>query len=110
MVDAMGKALNHQLLNKALAFFPGSYRVLVNKSEKSVDVTAAQTAEAHTGSLAVEGAGADYYYVTDKTGNSLNHNQKNKALSFFAGEYNVKLGENSSLASVAAGQTTRVKF
>ena len=108
--DTMGKPLNHNHLNKALSFFPGSYRVQVNKSEKAVDVAAAQAAEVQTGSLMVEGTGSDYYYVTDKTGNSLNHNSLNKALSFFPGEYNIKLGQGTRTASVEAGQTTRVKF
>jgi len=108
--DSVGKQLNHQTINTALAFFPGSYRVLVNKSERSIEITAAQTVETQTGSLMVEGTGSDYYYVSDKTGNALNHNALNKALSFFPAEYNVKLGQNTRSASVEAGQTTRVQF
>jgi len=108
--DSLGKQLNHQTLNRALAFFPGAYRVLVNKSERSFEIAAAQTVEAQTGSLMVEGTGPDYYYVSDKTGNALNHNTLNKALSFFPAEYNVKLGQSSRSASVEAGQTARVKF
>lgn len=110
VIDSTGTALNHQGINKPLSFLPGSYRVRVNQSEKPVEVAAAQTAELQTGSLTVEGAGADYYYVTDKAGTSLNHQSVNKALSFFPGEYNVKAGQNSRVASVEAGQATRVKF
>ena len=108
--DAVGKQLNHQTIGKALAFFSGSYRVQVNKSERSVEIAAAQIVEIQTGSLMVEGAGSDYYYVSDKTGNALNHNTVNKALSFFPAEYNVKLGQNTRPASVEAGQATLVKF
>lgn len=108
--DSVGKQLNHQTINKALAFFPGSYRVQVNKSERSIEIAAAQTVDVQTGSLTVEGAGSDYYYVSDKTGNALNHNALNKALSFFPAEYNVKLGQNTRSASVEAGQATLVKF
>ncbi len=108
--DSLGKALNHQTINKPLAFLPGTYRVAVNKSEKSVVIVAAQTTEAQTGSLMVEGAGDTYYYVSDKTGNALNHNALNKALSFFPAEYAVKLGQDTRPAAVEAGQTTRVKF
>lgn len=110
VTDSTRKPLNHRTINKALAFFPGSYRVLVNKTEKTVDIAAAQTLEAQTGSLMVEGAGSDYYYVTGQTGDALNHNSLNEALSFFPAEYTVKLGENARSASVNAGQTTRVKF
>jgi hypothetical protein len=109
VIDSAGKPLSHQSINKTLAFFPGSYRVLVNKTEKTVDVAAAQTVETQTGSLVVEAAGSDYYYVSDKTGNALSHNSVNKALSFFPAEYNVKLGQTTRPASVEAGQTTRVK-
>jgi 6,7-dimethyl-8-ribityllumazine synthase len=109
VTDSAGKALSHQSINKTLAFLPGNYRVLVNKTEKTVDIPAAQTVEAQTGSLVVEGTGSDYYYVSDKTGNALSHNSLNKALSFFPAEYNVKLGETTRSASVEAGQTTRVK-
>lgn len=108
--DAAGNALNHQSLNKALAFFPGTYRVQVNKSEATAQVAAAQTVELQTGSLMVEGAGSDYYYVLDKTGGALNHNTLNKALSFFPAGYTVKLGQNTRPADVVAGQTTKIRF
>lgn len=108
--DSVGKQLNYQTLNKTLAFFPGSYRVLVNKTEKTVDVVAAQTVEAQTGSLMVEGTGSDYYYVSDKSGNPLNYSSLNKALSFFPAEYAVKLGQSSRTASVTPGQTVSVNF
>lgn len=108
--DSLGKQLNYQSLNKALAFFSGGLRIRVNNTEIAAEVVAGEIREYVTGSLMVAGSGSEYYYVFDKTGNQLNYSSLNKALSFFPAEYTVKLGQNTHTATVNAGQTSTVTF
>ncbi len=108
--DSLGKQLNSQSLNKGLAFYPGTLRIRVNNTDMAAEVVAGESREYPTGSLVVAGSGSDYYYVFDKTGNQLNSNSMNKALSFFPGEYTVKLGQNAHPATVTAGQAITVTF
>ncbi len=104
--DTSGNALNYQVLNKALAFFPGKVQVKINNTRTVAEIVAADTTEFQTGSLMLTGVGTEYYYVLDATGNSLNYNSLNKSLSFFPSEYTVKLGQSTRKATVVAGQLT----
>ena len=108
--DSLGKQLNYQKMNQGLAFFPGTLRIRVNNTDMTAEAVPGEIREYLTGSLTVAGSGSDYYYVYDKTGNQLNYNTVSKALSFFPGEYSVKLGQNSHPATVTAGQLNTVTF
>lgn len=108
--DTDGKSLVNGSLNGSLALFPGSYRVLVNGSVKAIDVAAGQTSEGQTGSMVVEASGGTYYYVEDTAGKSLAATNLKSALSFFPGEYIVKVGDTKRPVAVEAAQTTQVKF
>jgi 6,7-dimethyl-8-ribityllumazine synthase len=110
VLDSLGQQLAYQNLNKALALFPGGYRLSVNKSESAAEVVAEQMLEAHTGSLIVEGTAGDYYYVLDRVGNQLGYNGLGKALSFFPGDYTVKFGQSQRPASLRGGQRISVRF
>ena len=108
--DIVGKQLNYQKLNNALAFFPGSYQIKVNNTVAAGDVLAGEDHVYETGSFIVKGDNPTYYYVFDKTGIQLNYNALNKPLSFFPAEYTVKLDENTRAATVTKGKETEVKF
>lgn len=110
VTDASGKELHYQQLNKPLSFFPGTYRVRVNKTERPASVTASRETEYQTGSIVATGKGADYYYVLDKSNNSLHYNTLNKPLSLFPGEYSVKVGPRVRAATVSAGKTTSLEY
>lgn len=104
VTDPSGRDLNYQSLNKPLSLFPGNFRIRLNKTEIEAKVIERQASEYQAGSLLVTGKGSGYYYVSDKADNSLNYNALNKALSFFPGEYTVKLGQSSRAATVSAGR------
>lgn len=108
--DAAGNSLNYNTLNRPLAFFPGTVRVQVNKTQMEAKVVEAQVSELQTGALVVAGKGNEHYSVSDRTGNSLNYNSLNKPLSFFPAEYSVKLREQTRTVTVTPGQTTSIEF
>lgn len=104
--DTAGHALNYQVLNKVLAFFPGKVNVSINNTLTVADVTPGDTTEFVTGSLMLTGAGTEYYYVLDEGGKQLNYNSLNKSLSFFPSQYIIRLGQSTRKATVVAGQLT----
>jgi hypothetical protein len=108
VTDALGNALNYQMLNKSLSFFPGSFHIKVNNTVMVGQVTESQTSEFGTGSLVLMGGGTQYYYVLDGTGNQLTYNSLNKSLSFFPSEYTIKVGSSTRKATVTSGQLTSV--
>jgi hypothetical protein len=110
LVDSLGVQLNYQALNKALAVFPGNFKVKVNNSVSSVRVDALQTSELTTGSLVVSGQGPEYYYVFNLADIQLNYSARGRPLSFFAAEYRVKLGEVIRQARITAGMQTSISF
>lgn len=106
VTDSLGNALNYQILNKPLAFFPGHVHVQINNTRRCTEVAAGQTIELITGSLMLRGTGNEYYYVLDSIGNALNYNSLNRSLSFFPSEYTVRLGSDTSKATVVPGTLT----
>lgn len=110
VTDASGNNLNYNTLNRPLAFFPGTVRVEINKTQKEAKVVEAQVSELETGALVVAGKGNEHYTVSDRTGNSLNYNSLNRPLSFFPAEYNVKLREQTRAVTVTPGQTASIEF
>ncbi|HET9487437.1 MAG TPA: hypothetical protein VFO54_08385 [Chryseosolibacter sp.] len=108
VTDTLGNALNYQAMNKPLAFFPGSFQVKVNNTPMRGVVAPGQITELVTGSLMLTGAGTEYYYVLDDSGNSLNYNSLNKSLSFFPSDYVVKIGGSMRKATVKPGELTTI--
>ena len=110
VLDSVGKQLGYQGLNKSMAFFPGSFRVQVNKSEATAELASSQVLELETGSLTASATGAEFFYVFDKTGGQLGYSAVNKPLAFFPGTYSVKVGQGTRSAAVTAGRTAEIKF
>ncbi len=108
--DASGTQLNYQGLNKPLAFFPNSYNVKVNGSMAAATVVAGTVSSAETGSVVVPGTGDDYYYVLDMNGTQLNYSALTKPLSFFPGEYTVRLGTATRNVKIEPGREQPVEF
>lgn len=104
--DTTGHALNYQLLNKPVAFFPGKVKVKMNNTFVIADISARDTTAFLTGSVMLMGNGTAYYYVLDENGNELNYNSLNKSLSFFPGEYILKFGETMRATTISAGAVT----
>lgn len=106
VADTLGNALNFQKLNKALAVFPGAYRIQLNNTQITGEVIAGQITELSTGCLTLTGSGDAYYYVFDDAGKQLNHTSLNRWLSFFPSDYTVKLGSSIRKATVISGKQT----
>jgi hypothetical protein len=104
-------------LNDAVELAPGTYEVAVNKTKRSVTVRAGKETVLQTGTLVVEGRGADWYSpyegkeqrVTDAPPTL------NKPIALFAGTYSVllRVGDRdvklTDSAKVVAGQRTVLK-
>lgn len=104
VLDGMNKQLNYNMLEKPLAFLPGTYPVKVNNSSMKADVVAGQLIALVTGTLLVSGLTNEYYYVLDSLGNSLNYQSLNKSLAFFPGNLEIKLNNTHLKAKVVKGE------
>ncbi len=110
MFNALGTQLAYNKLGKALSFVEGAYTAKVNNVAIPVRVDPSRTNEYQTGTLTVKGSGSDYYYVFDGNGTQLGYNKLNQALSFPAGSYSLKVGNNTRPATVTAGQAVAVNW
>jgi hypothetical protein len=108
--NALGTQLAYNKLGKALSFVEGAYTAKVNNVAIPVRVDPARTNEYQTGNLTVKGSGSEYYYVFDANGTQLGYNKLNLPLSFPAGSYSVKVGNNTRPATVTAGQAVAVNW
>jgi hypothetical protein len=106
VLDETDEQLNYNMLEKPLAFLPGTYAVKVNKTTMKAEILPGKLTELATGSVFVEGLTDEYYYVTDTVGNALNYQALNKPLSFFPGAIQIKLNNTLMRGVVSAGQTT----
>ena len=104
VLDGMNKQLNYNMLEKPLAFLPGTYQVKVNNSSMKADVVASYLTALVTGTLLVSGLTNEYYYVLDSLGNSLNYQSLNKSLAFFPGNLEIKLNNTHLKAKVVKGE------
>jgi hypothetical protein len=102
--DSSGNQLSYQTINKPLAFFPGRLTVTLNKTETKSLIAMKSMTELASGAVLVTGSGGDTYYMLDPAGNQLAYQTINKALSFFPGEYTVKLGQSTRKAQVTSGR------
>ena len=108
--DNAGTQLSSSVLGKPVSLFPGEYQVQVNKTRVPAKVESGQAVRIETGTLSVQGKGADYYYVYNTAGEQLASSQLSRPVSLAAGTYNVRLGQQSKPASITAGQKTAVTF
>ncbi len=108
--NALGTQLAYNKLGKALSFVEGAYTAKINNVAIPVRVEPSRTNEYQTGTLTVKGSGSDYYYVLDTNGTQLGYNKLNQPLSFPAGSYSVKVGNNMRPATVTAGQAVVVNW
>ena len=108
--NSTGTQLAYNKLGKALSFVEGAYSAKINNVAIPVRMDPSRTNEYQTGTLTVKGSGSDYYYVFDGNGTQLGYNKLNQALSFPAGSYSVKVGNNTRPATVTAGQAVAVNW
>jgi len=106
VLDDSNKQLNYSMLDKALAFLPGTYLLKVNNTSMKADVLAGQATEITTGNLLVKGlTEEEYYYVTDTLGNALNYQNLNKPLAFFPGDYHIRVNNTVMKGRVSENET-----
>lgn len=106
VLDETNEQLNYNMLEKPLAFLPGTYPVKVNKTTMKAEILPGKLTELVTGSVLVTGLTDEYYYVTDTLGNALNYQSLNKSLAFFPGSIQIKINNTTMKGVVSAGQTT----
>ena len=58
-----------------------------------------------TGTLTVNGTGDEYYYVLDSAGQQLASGKINTAVALLAGDYAVRIGQQTKPTAIAAGQS-----
>jgi hypothetical protein len=104
--DAANTQLASQKLGRALAFFPGTYQVNVNKSSASADLKQGSTSEMKAGLINVRGTTDEYYHVFDAAGTELAANKLARPLSFLAGSFVVKVNGTSAPATIKSGAAT----
>lgn len=106
--DTATTQLASQKLGKALAFFPGTYQVNLNKSSATADLKQGSTSEIKAGVLNVRGTTDEYYHVFDAAGTELGANKLARPLSFLAGSFVVKVNGTAAPASIKSGAATDV--
>lgn len=109
--DTSGAQLHYQKLNQPSSFFSGHYAVKVNNSTLDTDLSERQEQTLETGTIDATGlATGDYFYVLDKNNQQLAYSKSNQPLSFFAGEYTVRVKDLTQKVTVANGKQQTVKF
>lgn len=108
VLDDANRQLNYSMLEKPLAFLPGTYPVKVNKTTMKAEILPGKVTELATGSVLVRGLTEEYYYVTDTLGNALNYQALNKALAFFPGAVQVKVNNTLMQGVISAGETAEL--
>ena len=103
--DGAGAQLANNKLSRPLSFLAADLVVKVNGTSAPLKITAGGVANVLTGALLVGGATDEYYYVFDSLGNQLANNKLGRALSFFPGNYTVKVNNSPNPVSVEAGRT-----
>jgi hypothetical protein len=106
--DTANTQLSYAGIAKALALFPGSYQVRMNKTTASVDIRPGATVELKAGTLSVPGTTEETFYVNDSLGTQLSYSRVGKPLSLLAGSYKVTLNKTEGPAQIRPGQTTEI--
>jgi hypothetical protein len=110
VMDNAGTQLASSKLGRPVALFPGEWQVRVNNTKLSVKTAAGETARLDTGALTVQGTGEEYYYVLDSAGQQLAYGKMNASVSLAAGNYTVRVAQQTKPAAVTAGQKTTLKW
>jgi len=108
--DDKGTQLVAAKLGRPVSLFPGGWQINVNNTKAGAKVAAAEIARVDTGTLTVNGSGNDYYYVLDSAGQQLAASKINSPVALVAGDYTVRIGQQSKPASVAAGENTALAW
>lgn len=106
VLDTAGTQLGYARLGNALAYLPGTYRIRMVDTDMPLSVQAEQVTEVVTGTLVVQGTGAEYYYMLDEGGNQLGYSRLNSPTSLLAGTYSVRTGDRNEPVTIVAGRTT----
>src|SRR5690606_14015366 len=75
----------------------------------SVLVRAGENAKCSTGTLIVTGNTSDNYYVMDSTGQQLGYEVLSRSMSFFPGNYKVRVNNTEISGAVKLGELTEIR-
>jgi ribosome-associated translation inhibitor RaiA len=105
VIDTAGNQLASTHLGRAVSLMPGVYRAKLNNVTMPLKVSPGQVAEYQSGVLNVKADGSDHYAVLDASGSQLASKQVNQPVSLPAGNYSVKLNNETRPATVIGGQS-----
>ncbi len=103
VADTVGRTVS-QRINRALSLFPGTYRVVVNRTTTWANVSPGQWTKVRTGTLLVKGGTRENYYVLDNDNHQLVDNTLGRPAALMPGKYTVKVNNTSLGVEVVAGQ------
>ena len=103
VVNTAGTQLASTHLGQQLALFPGSYKVKLNNSTATTNVTTGAITIG-SGSIKLQGSTDEYYYVFDHAGTQLASAHLGRPLAFLPGDYTAKLNNVSIPLRVEAGR------
>lgn len=106
--DSLDHQLAHEKLGKSISLFAGEFQAKVNNTETVVTVRLNEMTEVRTGSVAVNGTTAEFYYVLDKDNKQLNFSKLGKPLSFLPGRYQVNVNNTFADVDVYSGRATEL--
>ncbi|MEX2232167.1 MAG: hypothetical protein WD824_08405 [Cyclobacteriaceae bacterium] len=109
VLDQTGKQIGYQSLNQILGVDPGLYQIKVNNSNYPVEVKAGELAKCSTGTLMVSGNTTDYYYVMDSSSNQLGYEVLGKSMSYFPGEFKVKVNNTEAPVIIKLNELTEIR-
>jgi len=104
--DSAGTQLASSHLGKPVGVFAGTYTVKVNNTESKADVHADEASNIPAGTLVLEGATDEYYYVFNTAGTQLASAHLGRPLALLPGSYNVKLNNSPATTSVGTSPVT----
>lgn len=107
--NEQNEQISYQALNKTLALEPGKYRVKVNNSTHDFDLRSGEWAKCSTGTLMIAGNTSEYYTVTDSAGVQLGYETLGKPMSFFPGDFKVKVNNTEVDAEVKLKELTEIR-
>lgn len=109
--DNSGTQLHYQKLNQPSSFFSGHYMAKVNNSILETELSERLEQTLETGTVVATGlATGGYFYVLDKNNQQLAYGKSNQPLSFFAGEYSVRVNDITHKVTLENGKQQTVKF
>ena len=107
--SAGAKQLASSLTNAPIDLFPGDYLVALQGIRRTIRVQTGRRTTLPTGRVAMSGAGGQFYYVLDATGQTqLGSSLTNGTMELFPGDYTVVLHGVRAPVTVQAGHDTTV--